>query len=416
VKSRQTAIDVAVLQNPVYRLLGLSQIASVAGEQILTVAITVLVLRNDGTASSLGLVLATRGLASVGFLLVGGVWADRLPRRRVLMAAYVVAAVAAGLLVLIPMPPSLWLLASVIFVAGAAEAFIRPAFNAFLRGVLTDDQRVSGRALLSICVRTGVIAGPGIGVALLVDVGPRAAFGVTAAMFLLAAIVFWHMDEPPWTPVRGRSMIADTVAGVTEARRRPWLVGLLLFSPVSLMFVIAPSHVLLPVVSRDTFGSYAVFGTALACFGAGGLLGSLAAMAWRPRSPGTVAMCSMALYALVPLALLYAPSTWMLFGSYLIAGFGVETYALRWDVAVQREFPDHLIGRITSLAWLSSLGLMPFGLALTGPITNLVGTTVVLWIAVVLVLVVPPCLLLVDGMTTFHTALTTRPRERLSED
>jgi MFS family permease len=181
------------------------------------------------------------------------------------------------------------------------------------------------------------------------------------------------------------------------------------------MFVIAPTQVLLPIVSRDSFGSDAVFGTALACYGTGGLLGSLAAMAWHPRSSGTVAMCSMALYALVPLALLNAPSSWVLFGCYLVAGFGVETYALHWDVAVQREVPGHLIGRITSLAWLSSFGLMPFGQALTGPLTNLVGTTVVLWLAAGLVLILPPCLLLVEGMTQFHTETKMRPREEVSE-
>jgi hypothetical protein len=410
VRPGRIPIDLAVLRNPGFRLLGLGQVASVTGEQILTVGVTVAVLDAGGDASAVGLVLATRGLASVFFLLAGGVWADRLPRRRVLLTAYVGEALAAGVLVLFPIRPAVWLLASIIFVAGAADACIRPAFGAILRSVLADDQRVSGRALISICVRTGVIAGPGMGVALLAGAGPRAAFGVAAAMFVVAAILFWRVQEPPWVPVRGRSMIADAAAGVAEARRRPWLAALLLFSPVSLMFVIAPSQVLLPVVSRDTFGSYAVFGTALACFGAGGLIGSLAAMAWHPRSPGTVAMCSMALYALVPLALLYAPSSWVLFGCYLVAGIGVETYALHWDVAMQREIPNHLIGRITSLAWLSSFGLMPFGQALTGPLTNLVGITAVLWLAAGLVLVLPPCLLLVEGMPQFHVEGKVHPR------
>jgi MFS family permease len=403
-------IDLEVLRNARFRLLGLSQLGSVTGEQILTVAITISVLNAGGDVSSVGLVLAIRGLASVFFLLAGGVWADRLPRRRVLMMAYLVAALAASVLVMIPIRPPMWLLAGVIFVAGTADAFIRPAFNASLRSVLTDDQRVSGRALISVCVRAGVIVGPGLGVALLVDGSPRPALGVTVALFALAAVVYWYVQEPPWRPVRGGSMLADIMTGVSEARRRPWLVALLLFSPVSLMFVIAPAQVLLPLVSRDTFGSYTVFGTALACFGAGGLVGSLTAMAWRPRSPGTVAMYSMALYALVPLGLLYAHSSWILFAAYLIAGFGVETYALRWDVALQREIPDHLYGRVTALAWLSSMGLMPFGLALTGPITNLLGTTVVLLLAAGLAVVVPPFLLLVDGMTQFHTVSKVHPR------
>jgi len=410
------SIDLAALGSPGFRLLGLGQVGSVTAEQVLTVAVTVSVLDAGGDASAVGLVLATRGLASVGFLLAGGVWADRLPRRRVLIAAYLVAALSAGVLVLIPPRPPMWSLASVIFVAGAADAFIRPAFGAILRSVLADDQRVSGMALLGICVRAGVIAGPALAVALLADGSPRLAFGVTAALFVSAAVVFWRVREPPWTPARGRSMLADVATGFADAWRRPWLLALLLFSPVSLVFVIAPSQVLLPLVSRDRYGSDAVFGTALACFGAGGLIGSLAAMAWRPRSPGTVAMWSMTLYAFIPLALLSAPSRWVLFGGYLVAGFGVQTYALRWDIAMQREVPDHLIGRITALAWLSSFGLMPFGLALTGPLTDLVGTAAVLLLAAGLVLVVPPCLLLVEGMTQFRRAPKTHPRAKMSED
>jgi hypothetical protein len=415
-RPERISVDLAVLRNSGFRLLGLGQVGSVTAEQVLTVAVTVSVLDAGGDASAVGFVLATRGLASVGFLLAGGVWADRLPRRRILMAAYTVAALAAGVLVLIPTRLPLWLLAAVVFVAGGADAFIRPAFNAILRGVLTDDQRASGIALVSICVRAGVIAGPALGVALLASGGARPAFGVTAALFVLAALVVRRVGEPPWTPVRGRSLLADVAAGFADARRRPWLLALLLFSPVSVLFVIAPTQVLLPIVSRDTFGSDAVFGTALACFGAGGLGGSLAAMAWRPRLPGTVAMWSMALYALVPLALLSAPSRWVLFGGYLIAGFGIQTYALRWDVAVQREVPDHLIGRITALAWLSSFGLMPFGLALTGPLTNLVGTTVVLLLATGLVLVMPPCLLLVHGMPQFRTVSPPGTRTSSSDD
>ncbi|MGW2150025.1 hypothetical protein ACWCOT_37370 [Nonomuraea bangladeshensis] len=100
-----------------------------------------------------------------------------------------------------------------------------------------------------------------------------------------------------------RSLLKEAIAGFADAGRRPWLTALLLFSPVSLMFVIAPSQVLLPVLSRDTFGSYTAYGTALACYGAGGLISSVTMMAWRPRRPGVVAVCAMALYALVPLGL-----------------------------------------------------------------------------------------------------------------
>jgi MFS family permease len=317
-------------------------------------------------------------------------------------------AVAAGApIVVAGRNPLVWLLAAVLFVVGAAEAFIRPAFNAILSSTLDEGQLVSGRALINICTRIGVIVGPVVGT-LLAGGSEILTFALTALMFAASALTFRRVAEPPWTPPARRSLLKEAMAGVADAGRRPWLAALLLFSPVSLMFVIAPSQVLLPVLSRDTFGSYTAYGTALACYGIGGLISSVTMMAWQPRRPGIVAMCSMTLYALVPLGLLYAPTVWVLFCCYLVAGFGVETYALCWDVAMYREVPDHLIGRVSSLAWLTTFGLMPFGQAITGPLTTLTGNQAVLMCAAGLVLVIPPCLLLVSGMTRLRGTRTPR--------
>ncbi|MFI7450235.1 MFS transporter [Nonomuraea sp. NPDC049714] len=397
-------IDLTAFRNPAFRLLALAQIGFVLGEQILVVAVTVSLLDAGGDAATVGVVLAAKGIASLSLLLVGGVWSDRLPRRRILVIMLGVDAAAAIVPVLLLMGhPSAWSLAAVLFAVGAAESFIRPAFNAMLASTLAEDQRVSGRALVNICTRVGVIAGPVIGTMLAsgLDILPYLLAGL---VFAGSAAAFRQVREPAWTPAARRSVLKEAWAGVADAGRRPWLTALLLFSPISLMFVIAPSQVLLPLLSRDTFGSYTAYGTALACYGAGGLISSVTMMTWQPRRPGVVAMWSMSLYALVPLGLLYAPSVGVLLCCYLVAGFGVETYALTWDVAMYREVPDHLIGRITSLAWLSTFGLMPFGQALTGPLTTLLGTDVVLLCAAGLVLAIPPGLLLVRGMAQLRGA------------
>jgi MFS family permease len=388
----------AALRDRRFRWLAAAQVGFVTGEQILVVAVTVSVLDLGGDASAVGFVLAVKGIASVSLLLVGGVWSDRLSRRRTLITMLAVDALAAVIPILVLLRhPSIWPLAVALFVVGAAESFIRPAFNAMLKCTLVDDNRVSGIALMNMCTRLGVIAGPATGTLLATGRG-FLAFVVAGVMFSWGALVFRRVREPPWTPVRQRSLLAEASMGFTEAWSRPWLRALLLFSPVSLVLVIGPSQVLLPVMSRDEFGSYAVYGVALTLYGVGGLISNVTMLAWRPRRPGVVAMSSMSLYALVPLALLYAPSVWVLLGCYAVAGFGVETYALIWDVSMYREIPDHLIGRVTSLAWLSTFGVMPFGQAMTGPMTNLVGSDTVLLLAAVLVAVIPPCLLLVQGM------------------
>lgn len=396
----------AALRDPRFRVLALAQTGFVTAEQVLTVAVTVSVLEGGGNVTEVGFVLAVKGIASVSLLLVGGVWSDRLSRRRTLITMLAVDAVAAVVPVLIVgHDRAIWLLAAALFVVGAAESFIRPAFNAILKGTLTEERRVSGVAMMNMCTRLGVVAGPATGT-LLVAGDAALPFVVAGVLFGFGAVIFRRMCEPPWTPVRQRSLLSAASMGVAEAWSKPWLKALLLFSPVSLMFVIAPSQVLLPLLSRDRFGSYAVYGTALTLYGIGGLVSNVTMLTWRPQRPGVVAMCAMSLYALVPLALLAAPSVLVLLGCYLVAGFGVETYALLWDVAMYQEIPDHLIGRITSLAWLSTFGVMPIGQALTGPMTNLLGNDIVLLVAAGLVAVIPPCLLLVKGMVPMQSTRT----------
>ncbi|MEU4232328.1 hypothetical protein AB0F17_49220 [Nonomuraea sp. NPDC026600] len=109
-------------------------------------------------------------------------------------------------------------------------------------------------------------------------------------------------------------------------------------------------------------------------------------------------MASMALYAAAPLSLLLATSPLPILAAYVIAGAGVEIYAIHWEVALQRAVPDQLIGRMTSFAWLCGFGLLPFGQALTGPLSELTSQAAVLATAAGIALVVPPALLLVRGM------------------
>ncbi|PZG07590.1 MFS transporter [Nonomuraea aridisoli] len=393
---------VAALRNPRFRVLLASQTAAVMGEQMLAVAITVAVVDAGGDAVALGLVLAVRGITLVAFLPAGGVWADRLQRRRLMTGAYAAQGLVAGTLA-VPAVLPVGAAAAAVFVLGIAEAFVRPAFNGLLRGVLADEERVSGRSLVSVSIRTGIMVGPVVCVAVIAAFGTQAAYVITLVVFAAAALAFWRVAEPRREPAPRASFAADIRAGVAEAGSRPWVRAILVFSAVNLMFVLAPTQVLLPIVSTAEFGSPAVYGVALTCYGVGGLVGGLLTMAWRPRWPGAVALAAMALYAAAPASLILSTEAWPVFVAYAVAGAGVEIYAIHWEVALQREIPDHLIGRISSFAWLCSFGLSPFGQALTGPLAELTSPATVLGAAAALILVLPPALLLVKGMPYFRT-------------
>ncbi|MBN6054084.1 MFS transporter [Nonomuraea sp. RK-328] len=145
-----------------------------------------------------------------------------MPRRRLVMAAYGAQALLAGALVL-PGVPSIWGAAVVVLLAGVAEAFVRPAFNGLLRGVLADDERVSGRSLVGVSIRSGIMAGPAVCVGVIAAAGTRMAYAITVVVFVATVASLWRVTEPRRSPAPRASFAEDIRAGVAEARRRPWV-------------------------------------------------------------------------------------------------------------------------------------------------------------------------------------------------
>jgi MFS family permease len=157
---------------------------SAIGDQLFPVAVTVQVLDHGGTVGDLGLVLAARTAALVLFALLGGVWADRLPRVRVLIGADALRLVAVlGLVLVVSGTTSVLLLAALVFFVGAGEAFFRPAFGALIPSVLPQEQLNAGNALSGSTFHMSAIVGPGLAGVLVALSGPRGALLVDAATF-----------------------------------------------------------------------------------------------------------------------------------------------------------------------------------------------------------------------------------------
>ena len=168
-----------------FRRLWLAQAISTVGDQIFPIAATVAVLNAGGTAAQLGLILGARWLAVVIFALVGGVWADRIPRRTVMIAADVFRAAIVAAIALWPGGPPLGVLALAVFAVGAGEAFFRPAQTALIPSLLPADRLPQANGLVSISYRTAAVVGPGLGGLLVVGLGStQLAFSANALAFL----------------------------------------------------------------------------------------------------------------------------------------------------------------------------------------------------------------------------------------
>lgn len=385
---------------PPFRWLFAGQLVSSLGDQVFPVAVAALVVSRGGSASELGLVLAARFAALVLFALLGGVWADRLPRVRLMRAADLLRLVAlAGLAVAATLgEPGVGVLAGLVFVVGAGEAFFRPAYGALLPTVLPAQSLAAGNALSGASLHVAQVAGPGLAGAVLLVSGPSVLFILDAVTFAVSLLTLLRVAEPSWQPAPRRRLHREVAEGVAEVHSRPWIAAILAMASLQLLLVVAPVTVLLPLVIRDSGASPSTYGMVLAVGALGGLLGALLAGRWRPRHPGQVGQLVLIAWVLPPLALLLEGPAALMAAAWFVGAAGLGPFNVWWETALQRAVPRELLARVVSLDWLCSLALLPLGLALAGPAVDLVGRTPVLALAAATMVVTSLLPLLVPGV------------------
>lgn len=376
------------------------QLVSAIGDQVFPVAVAALVVSRGGSAGHLGLVLAARAAALVLFSLVGGVWADRLPRVGVLRAADLLRLVAVSGLAAVSAfsEPSILVLAVLVFVVGAGEAFFRPAYGALLPTVLPPQSLAAGNAMSGASQHVAQVVGPGLAGLLLLVTGPSTIFAVDALTFAVSLITLLRVDEPAYEAGPRRTLTHEMGEGLAAVRARPWIAAVLAMASMQLLFAVAPTFVLLPVILRDSGARSSAYGMVLAVGAVGGLLGSVAAGRFRAAHPGRIGLLGLMTWALLPLALLLEAPVPVLAAAWFAGGVGLGPFNIWWETALQRAVPRELLARVVSLDWMCSLSLLPLGFALVGPAVSLAGRAPVLAMAVVTMVVTSLLPLRVQGV------------------
>jgi MFS family permease len=358
------------------------------------------VFTRELSPAGLGIVLAAR---TVGFLLavpVSGVLADRNSRRAVVAWAGLAAAAGAPALAF-GLGRSVWLMAVAALVVGAGQGACRPAFQALVAEVVAGEHRQVANAAIALSVRVLTLTAPALTALLATVLSTSALLVGTGLVWLCAALV------PPagrYTPPTGAprfSFLREFADGVREARRHPWfLAGL-----CALTAVIATGYsatgVVLPLISRDRYGTEAVLAAALTAYTVGGLLGALVVARWRPGAPGWTALAALACYGFTPLALLFPVHWVVVVAAYVVAGLGIELFNVPWFTATQREVAPDKLARVSSLDFLLSYGLAPVGLALIAPAIDAFGVTAVLGGCAVMCFAVPVAAMLAPTTRDF---------------
>lgn len=375
-----------------YRLLAIGSLVSLFGDGVFLASIAwqVYALRDVPSAMSVvGLIVAG---SQVSLLLVGGWASDRFDRRTLLIGADLVRAVAIGGIGVLSVTGALelwhiWVLGAL---HGMGNAFFNPSATAYVPDLLPEEDLPQANAFLgSARPMMQRLAGPAVGGFVVAMVGPGASFLLDAATFLVSAGMLalirtrTRPDEVAHAPGHELSGLGEGFRFVWSNRWCwAWLVG----AALSVLAFHGPFDVLVPYVLRfdETLGltdaqAARQYGLILAVGGLGSVCVSLAIGQFDlPRRFVTAMFVAEAVG--VGLLAVFGVMTdlWQaLLASLVMNGMYAFT-DITWTTLLQRRVPRHLLGRVSSIDWLMSLGLVPVSFAVAGPLAERVGARQVL--------------------------------------
>lgn len=342
-----------------------------------------LVLDLTNSPGLLGLTSAIQNAPTLVLSLFAGVLADRVDRRRLLVAIQVAGATIAALLAILTMSGlvQFWHVLVLAGVAGSVSALGMPAFQAVVSTIVDRDAIGNAVALNSAQFNLGRILGPTLAGAAITAGGLALAFWANALSFVVVAIVLATLRlQGPAAIVRVEaSMWANLVDGITYVRRDSTARLLVVLSAVPAVFILNYLF-LLPVYARDILAVGAAgLGLLTAAIGAGALTGALTVAVLRP-SGGSGRLLLVGLTTASVAVIVFATSRSMplsLIALYALGASQVAYYATT-NTLLQVLVPPRLRGRVMSLYILASLGVIPIGNLLAGLVAERVGATVAL--------------------------------------
>ncbi len=401
-----------VLRHRDFRYLWLAQSASVIGDCIVIVALALFVIELTGSATDLGFVLAAASLPLVAFLLLGGVWADRLPRHRVMVVTDLVRFALHALLATLIFTDTvaIWQLIVIEALFGSAEAFFRPAANGLLPQTVPEQEIQQANGLSTLSNNIGEFAGPALATALVLGLGAGWAFALDAATFLISAALLSRVrprrrettarqlapapapatpaptpglprprrrrggggsSEPSACGARSATAIARCARAAGCGRRsRPsappcspaWPPG---------SCSARSSRASSTARSASTDSSRRCSGSARSsarCSASAGGRASRCARRCSRSCCGRRSRCSTRRGSRCTSS---RPAM-------LLGGAGIALFDVWWMTALAERIPPDKLSRVSSYDWMVSLALLPLGYVLAGPLAGALGAVEVL--------------------------------------
>jgi MFS family permease len=380
-------IPLGALREREFRLFFTGQMVSLLGDAVTPFALAWAVLDLTGSARDLGFVLAAKIAPLVVFLLAGGVLADRLPRRGVMLTADVarMAIQAATAALLLSHTARIWELIVLQAFAGTGTAFFNPASTGLTPVTVSAGRLQEANALRGMSMASAQFAGPALAGILIVTAGPGYALAIDAASFGVSAFYLARLHVPPHVSLPPQSFGRDLLDGWREFAARTW-VWLVVVS-VSLANMMGSVWLVLAAVwIKNGHGGAGAWTVILVVSAIGALAAGATALRLKPRRPLFLAAIAV-IPNVSPAIVLALQLPWQaLVVTALVTGFGNMLFNTLWETTLQQHIPPASLSRVSAYDWFGSLLCDPIGLALAGVVAAWTGMSRTLWIAAAVVL------------------------------
>jgi MFS family permease len=387
------------LRSRPFALLWVGQTISILGDGAFFVALVWQVLLSTNSATSISLVEVAQTLPGLLFLLLGGVAADRFPRRLILFCSDSGRAVVVFLLAGLGWFHllQLWHFVVLALIFGVVDGFFWPAAGAFAPQLVAPDDFPSVNGLTTLSQRLSLVAGPLLGTILIAWAGPEAAFAFDGLTFLVSALCLFAIRLPtpsveaspseetlrqrPFQAVK--TVLQEMLEGFHFVKSERWLWISIVLGGISNLGLAASVGAAEPKLVRDVYGTGVwLLGVLGATTSVGVILATLVVgQGPNLRRRGVLAYLGMILLGIsltiygLPLARSH-PAVVASLAS-MTYGFGMGFSGLLWTTLIQERVPEEKLGRVSSIQMLCTLSLIPVGLVVGGVMADRVGASII---------------------------------------
>jgi len=383
-----------LLRNPNLRKMFCAYFISFTGTAMAPIAMAFGVLELTDSTHDTAFVIAAPTFASILVLLLGGVVADRVSRKKVIILAESLSMLVQLIIAALFLTGYANLLNMIILmlINGVAIAFNAPASSGFITQLVDKKDLQATNALLGMARNSAVIIGAALGGLLVSIVGIGWTIFIDAISFGFSALLVFSILPNAQQKSAPSSLLNELIFGWKEFISHKWIWVIVL----QFAFVVSGIEALMgligPSIAKDYLNGASDWGLIAGAVGFGTLLGGLVAFKLKVKYPMRLGTICVLFFSLIPIAMALSLSLYWILLAAVMAGLGMQIFGVIWFTTLQIKIPATMLSRVCAYDHIGSICLAPLGIVFSGFLYEALGAQ---WV-----------LLLISGIIIIPTLLT----------